>query len=911
MDSSDPDLRSRPDGRSDSAPSTPWQNVPLTQLRRPRLRADTVPRETLVGVLCAAALQRRVCLVQAPGGYGKTTLLSQVAGQCDATARARSVWLSLSAGENDVNRLVVLLLCALSELQLQWPVEPQLLASQVQGGGSQAEAAVAVIVNALGSWQGERLLLVLDDLQHVVEPSATALLGALIDRLPPAVAVLIGARSVTGLPLARWRLRQELAELCSQDLAFTAEDARALARQGAMPAAGTDAVEHALRRSAGWAAGLQMLLAARAPGAAGPQAAAGAERALFDYFAEESLAGLPAPLQQFLTECSILDELTPDLCRAVTGREDALDVLLRLDQRSLFLTALDEARPVLKLHDLFAEFLRQRLARRGPAALRALHARAASAEQPMRAVAHWLAAQDWAAAVRQMAAVAPGLLAEGGTATVARWLSALPEPFARQDADALFLQALVASHGWDFAAAIGPMDRAMQAYAEAGRVEQHLFCAVLLPRLCLAVGRLDQGAKLLAHAESLPLNEELQLLGDAARFWLGAACEPAACAGLLESVASRAPAHPGLLPALVENLNVPHFHGLRGVRPAMLRLRSMCQQLQAHAAHPPWQLRAMGATTWPELWRGDRAAAEAALAEAAPVQAALSVIPVMRFNTMAETAFAALARGDTATAVATQRQACEQMSRISPAFSATWTRVNQFGLAHRLWAAGDLAGLAALWHQIAHPRSAFEYPVIDTQLARFAGHMAWMDGDLERADNLFCQAVALQQQGSMPTLCGDVRPSLAALRLARGDTAGAWAAFAPLLDEMRAGDCVGALLMEPLALRSALLGLVPEALRAHRDVATLIERVAQWQPQEGVRPGPLQSLSSREAEVLEQLATGASNQHIAERLHISVHTVKRHVVNVCQKLGCTTRGQAAARWHAARHARVQVHHSRS
>jgi LuxR family transcriptional regulator, maltose regulon positive regulatory protein len=862
-----------------------------------------VPRDALVGRVVAQALACRVCVVRAPGGYGKTTLLSQVVAHCEASGIARGVWMSLSEAEVDVNRLVVLLLCALNGLQLRWPVDPQLLASQVQGGGPQIDAAVAVIVNALASWHGERLLLVIDDFQHVKEPAACGFLAMLIDLMPPDVTVIMGARTVTGLPLARWRMRRELAEMSWEDLAFTVEDARAWARLAVGPDADTDKVDRALRQSDGWVAGMQLLIGSRDPVAPVKLPSPGAEKALFDYFAQESLAGIPAPLQEFLTQCSILEELSPGLCRAVSDREDAQAALAALQQHSLFVTVLDEIEPVLKLHDLFAAFLRQRLARQGTPLLRTLHARAAAAEQPMRAVTHWLAAHEWTEAVRQMAAVAPGLLAEGGVATVARWLAALPVSFSQHDADAQFLQALVASSRWDFAGAIGPMERAQQGYAAAGRVEQAHWCAVLLPRWCHALGLLDKGAALLARADELPLSDDLRLLADVVRVWRDAAADPASCASQLHSIASRVQADPRMLPAVVENLNVPHFHGMRDVHPAMRRLRGLCRQ-QIAAGRPEWQLRAMATTAWPELWQGQRSDAEAALADARSAHDALAVVPVMRFNVMAETGFAAMARGDTTTALAIQREACEQMDRISPGFSATWSRVNLFGLAQRLWAVNDIDGLALLWPRVAHPRSAFEYPVIDTQRTRFAGHMAWIQGDLDRAESLLGESVRLQQCWSLPTMCGDARPALAALRLERGDTVGAWDCFAQLLEEMCETDCIGPLLMESPALRASLVALVPQAVRDRRDVAGLLKRVADWQP---VSPEPadaLQGLSSREREVLEHIAAGASNQDIADALHISLHTVKRHVVNVLGKLQCTTRGQAAARWHAVRDGRA-------
>lgn len=878
--------------------------VPLTQLQCPRLRPDTVPREPLVRRVLNAALQHRVCLLRAPAGYGKTTLLSQLAARAAAEGTAQAVWLALSRRESDLNRLVVTLLCALDGLPLQWAVEPPLLASQVQQGGPQAAAAVAVIVNALAGWQGPRLLIVLDDLQHVDDTAALGLLAALADGLPAHVGIVIGARAVTGLPLARWRVRRELAEFGSEDLAFNTEDAMGLVQAGAAPKTDAAAVQRALQRCEGWAAGLQLLLGRQgASSAALPPPAA--EQALFDYFAEECLAGLPPALLDFLTQCAVLDELSPSLCNAVTGGQEGAAMLAMLSDHGLFVSVLDATLPVLKLHDLFADGLRRRLALRGPAALRALHARAAAAETPIRAVSHWLAAEDWPAALRQMATAAQTLLAEGGTATLARWLAALPPAFTQTSGDVLQLQAAVAIQHWDFGRAIALMERAADAHAAEGRHADVLQCAVQLARLCHAVGLLDAGADWLARADALPLDGEQRLLADTARLWQAAASRPDACAGLLDQVVVQLQTRPAMLATAVENLCAPQFHGMRGVQPAMRRLRDRCQR-EVDAGAAAWQVRAMAATAWPELWRGDVVEAEAALAFTEPPQATLAVVPVMRFNRLGELAFATLARGELATSVALQRDINAQMVHISPAFTATWGRVLGFSLAHRLWVAGEHEALLALWPQLSPPRTGVEYPVVDTLRVRFEGHVAWIAGDLLTAERCLAEAERRHERWRMPALCGDPRPSLAALRLARGDDAGAWAAFAPLFHEMLEDDCIGPVLMEAPPLREALAALVPAELRERCDVALLLQRLAAWRRESAPVTDELNALSGREREVLERLAAGASNQDIADSLFISLHTVKRHVASLLDKLHCRTRGEAAARWHAARDSRANT-----
>src|SRR5262249_603805 len=160
------------------------------------------------------------------------------------------------------------------------------------------------------------------------------------------------------------------------------------------------AVHQAVARTRGWAAGLMLVLRSRA-GCVAEDACVHADggesnRHLFAYLAQEVLEELPADLQDFILRSSILIELQPPLCEAVTGRADSRQVLESLYRRNLFLTAMDELMPVLRFHDMFREFLEAELQRRNPELKRELHERVARVETiDSRAIYHLLAAQRW------------------------------------------------------------------------------------------------------------------------------------------------------------------------------------------------------------------------------------------------------------------------------------------------------------------------------------------------------------------------------------------------------------------------------------------------------------------------------------------------------------------------------------
>ena len=403
--------------------------IPLTKFRVPKLRWDTVPRASLLARLLQSVESNPLTIVRAPGGSGKTVLMSQLAAGISGTRRV--LWVAIDGDDNDANRFFAALCRAVGPLGLTWEVDPQALAATAATSKVQLRAALAAFVNALCTTPAERVILVLDDLHRLDHPEVFALLEALLERLPEHVALLIGTRVEPPLALARWRAHGELLEMGPGDLRFEEADARALASRKLASGADETLVRSALERSDGWAVGFSMLLQA-GQGEDGQVAAlerSGSHALLFDYLAQEVLAELSSDLREFLLACSILDELNPVLCAAVSGQGDAESLLRELYRRNLFVTPIDELTPVLRFHDLFREFLQSAAKRRfTPAELASLHVRAAHAETvPARAVAHFIEAQAWKDALLRISAIGENLLAEGAITSVERWFEQIPE----------------------------------------------------------------------------------------------------------------------------------------------------------------------------------------------------------------------------------------------------------------------------------------------------------------------------------------------------------------------------------------------------------------------------------------------------------------------------------------------------
>jgi len=300
------------------------------------------------------------------------------------------------------------------------------------------EAVLGVLVNEIAVHAEEGpYLLILDDLHLITaEPIARAL-SFFLDHLPSAFHLVIITRVDPLLPLPRFRARQQMTEIRTEDLRFSSQEATAFLNQSMKLNLAEVDVTALEARTEGWIAGLQMAaLAMPEHDIAGfIQAFAGSHRYVLDYLLEEVLNREPEPIQSFLTQTSILGRLCGPLCDAVTGRQDGQSLVERLESANLFLTPLDYDRRWYRYHPLFAELLSRQLNQSRPDLVPVLHQRACKWYEQQgsldEAVAHALAARDFERAAGLIEKAAFDVLGRSEIGTLMGWLAALPEAVIR------------------------------------------------------------------------------------------------------------------------------------------------------------------------------------------------------------------------------------------------------------------------------------------------------------------------------------------------------------------------------------------------------------------------------------------------------------------------------------------------
>ena len=441
----------------------PLPRFALAKIQPPRPRPGMVARPVLERALTDALAACRLVLLLAPAGYGKTVALTRQLRQLPPAWVL--AWVSAD-GEDQLQRFLACLTAALEPHRLPWRVAPEALATLAAGELGLHDVA-REIVNALACAEVERGLVVIDDAHRLIDPRVFELLQLMLDRLPDNWGLVMASRVEPPLALARMRVRGELAEFRQHALCFSADELGAWLDDQAIRLAPAQRQE-LLDRTAGWAAGLQLSLSTR--GGASPSVRGETQRHLFDFLATEVLDDMPAELRHFLLRCSVLPELTAARCARVSAQPQAARLLEELERRGLFVSLLDAEDLTLRLHDLFRDFLQDRLQRDHADELPALLRRAAEAEPDLaRAVGYLTRAGAWDEATRRLGDEGPELLARGGATGLTQMLALFPAAEFERRPELLWLSGLISLASFDFEALVGTMQRAAAGFAQAGR----------------------------------------------------------------------------------------------------------------------------------------------------------------------------------------------------------------------------------------------------------------------------------------------------------------------------------------------------------------------------------------------------------------------------------------------------------
>ena len=398
-----------------------------TKLYLPPLRPTLTPRFRLVQQLEETLPHTPLTLIAAPAGFGKTTLLSEWL----SASHHNAAWVSLDDGDNDPTRFFAYCIAALQT------IIPELGEGVLAGLQSTPLPPIPILITSLLNEiaaEDESVILVLDDFHSIASETIHEAVLFLVEYAPPNLHLVLTTRTDPPLPLARLRARGQLLEIRAGDLRFTPAEIRAFFEAGTAHQLGADAVALLNEKTEGWAAGLQLTalsLRGRTDIETFLRDFRGSNRYILNYLVDEVLVAQPETVQHFLLQTAVLHRLCAPLCDVLTGQTNSHEMLNHLVETNLFIIPLDDIDEWYRYHHLFADVLRHRLQQQAPESVSELHQRASrwfeqqgSTED---AIHHALAAENMSRAASLLASISRDLLKYGNIATLQARLDVLPE----------------------------------------------------------------------------------------------------------------------------------------------------------------------------------------------------------------------------------------------------------------------------------------------------------------------------------------------------------------------------------------------------------------------------------------------------------------------------------------------------
>jgi LuxR family maltose regulon positive regulatory protein len=859
-----------------------------TKLAIPILRPIHVSRTRLIDQLnsdfqVGDTFARKFTLISAPAGFGKTSLV--IDWLC--TVDLDIAWYSLDENDSDSVRFLKYFITALQQIapglgdatltQLQSPQLPP------------PEVLLTPLVNDIAQMHTP-FVLVIDDYHYIQSFTVHQYMSFLIENQPLQMHLVLLTREDPPFPLHRFRARGQMLEIRQEGIRFTLEESAAFLSKVIDIDLSLEDIKKIERRTEGWVTGMQLLALSLTKHSDPHEFILDFTRNdhyILDYLFEETFQIQSKEVQDFLLKTSILDQLSPSLCSAVTGRDDSTDLLCFLEKTNLFIVPLDIEHSWYRYHRLFLELLRQRMRIRKEITKRSLHQKASIWYEengyPEGAIHHALEGEDWERAVVLIEQASDSLLKSGAVATMLKWFKKVP-------IDVILSRPFFClTYSWPLIL-VGRVEEAeplLKAAEEMAGDDSQLLGEIASAQAFQAQTQGDESRMIERSERALSLLPESDLntrgileLNLGIAYWhSGDMVKAGQALNKALPVARQTGNKYGEISALF-------FHGrVKAVKGQLRDSATVFNQIvSTNAKIPIIALAYLDLSALNYEWN-DLSVSISHLEHGEEMIAASGNLEFRIAACMLQ-ARLKLAQGDTRGALDVLNE-CDTLEGSNLLPVRTQARKAACFVEIAL-ASGDLE-LAEYWGKYvtkeldAHPF----YRFLNLTPVR----LLIAKGQLEAASDLLSDSYNVAKKYEW-------KYGLIALRVMQSIAASySEIALKYLIDALKMGQQESFIRtftnwgpsLSPLLKEAAQQGVSPEYVG---KILSVIESQTNVTP--AGLPPDVEVLSEREMEVMRLLAAGLTNREIAEQLIISISTVKSHVHHICGKLGATNRTEAVA-----------------
>ncbi len=888
-------------------------SMPLlsTKITIPPLRSTTVPRLRLIQRLNKGK-QNKLTLISASAGFGKTTLLSEWSMQ----SKTPVAWLALDDGDNDATRFWTYCIIALQTCISSVGDSSLVLLQSTQTPSM--PIVLTTLMNDLASLT-EDIVLVLDDYHVIEEKAIHESIVFLLDHLPARLHLFLVGRVDPPLPLSRLRVREHITELRDVDLRFTQTEAMGFLKECMNLSLSESDIAALEARTEGWIAGLQLValsMQGRTNLSSFVQAFTGSHRFVLDYLMDEVLHKQPLYIQNFLLQTAILNRFNASLCEEITTKRDCQAILEYLERNNLFLVPLDDERQWYRYHTLFSDVLRARLLATDPVCIAGLHKLATQWYEQHNffadAIHHALLAKEYPYAADLIEQAIESIWQSGELMTFISWVQALPEELVRNRLSlcVMYIWLLFLTGNVNTANIFVQHVEQRLAGEEREEIANHAEIRGMLAAIQSTIAVMKGGGEQIMFFSL----QALEQIPEEKHIWR---IMPAINLGFAhQSSGDTVKAEQAFTEAMRASLAIHNHYfaltatsGLGIVKTSQGKLRdalTMYQQAQILSTKMGGQVPSAGyiALGLGEI-EGERFHLDDAIAHLQEV-----LEHVTRWGRIIDLTFYAyfyltevhLARKDVHNALQTLSKANEVTQKISSSFN----KLEVTGLQVQLWLAVGNLEEAGNWAQ----QWAITPDVMNFQ--HETGHIAYVriclaqrhyTDALHILSSLLPLAEKQQRMGRVIELLVLQAIAFEAVQ----DTTQAHTILTRALSLAEPERYVRLFINKGDVMQYMLRELLTEWQKSQKTntsvlaayVAFLLTFFEPENAQVTLSPGSnaslIEPLSEREMDVLRMVASGASNQDIADTLVITLSTVKKHVGNILAKLTVTNRTQAIIR----------------